>query len=211
MNHNFDLITIRRSSHQNTLKDGLIFISMGFVLFTVGMMMINTIFFCLMPLAILFNPTILQNLKQKYTYPRIGFVQPQKEPIQMILIVFNLGIACIFILIIVLMLFFGNTGNTIEYEIWWNLLTIGISIVLGVQSTDFGRKTGNFLYFLIAVLFVVTGFIFSLLDIVPFEHKFSIYSVLWGCALIGGGLFTFYRFLNTHPVIENEVNYNSEN
>ena len=106
MNHNFDLITIRRSSHQNTLKDGLIFISMGFVLFTVGMMMINTIFYCLLPVAMILNPTILQILKQKYTYPRIGFVQPQKEPIQMILIVFNLGIACIFILIIVLMLFF---------------------------------------------------------------------------------------------------------
>jgi hypothetical protein len=205
--NDFDLKDIKRISHQNTLKDGLISIGMGVMLFAIGMMMFNTVYISFLPLAIIFNSAILQNLKQKYTYPRLGFVQPQKEKSKdMVFIVFNIAIGCIFILITIILLFFGDTDG---YELWWNLLTLGISIILCVQSADFGRKTGNLLYYLVAALFVITGLFFSLLENVPVEEKFSIYLFLWGCTLIGGGLIIFYRFLHTHPAIANEEDYNS--
>lgn len=207
MQTNFDLTNLKRISHQNTLKDGLIFIGMGIMLFAMSMMMRDIVFICFLPLAILFNPIVLQNLKQKYTYPRLGFVQPKKEKSKdLILIIFNVGIGCVFILITIILLFFEDTNG---YEIWWNLLTLGISIILGVQSADFGRKTGNLIYYLGAALFVITGLFFSLLENVPVEEKFSIYLFLWGGALIGGGLITFYRFIQTHPIMVNEEKDNS--
>jgi len=184
------------------MRDGLIFIGLGYTLFTIGIMTINIAFIGLLPIAIFLNSFGIRLLQEKFTYPRLGRVQPHREEKNKKILLFtSVSFGVIGVVITLILLFFSGIEGI---ELWFNLLPLVLSLVLGLQSIDFGRKTGNTLFYLVTFFFLFSGFIFAFLDLNIGIEKLAIFSFLWGIILLLGGFVIFFRFLSKYPELKVE-------
>lgn len=204
MNEKFELKKLEQISYQDTMEDGLGILFVGVMLLITGLMIIDDIFVLFGSIAYIFSLIGATYLQKKFTHPRIGYVQPRIDKSDLIIKLITLGILVIIggIVSVILIVFFGNEGS----ELWFNSLHLGLSLVLGLGSLHYGRKTGQIFYYLGAIILLLSGIIFMFINLNKEFLKFGIFSFLWGIILSMVGLAMFIRFIRKYPVLNVEEN-----
>ena len=206
MTQNFNLKEIEKKAYRDSQQDGLMEVMMGLILITFGCFLYSPVF-AFYILLILFSGKIVEFVRRRYTYPRIGFVKFHEEnPKDALTGVFLFEFAVIVIIFTLISIF----GDVKDYSRWikWSPLFFGMILVGPFAHA--ASRSGSIRYTGYAMLSVVLGLFFSIIEFGSGYIGLILYLVFIGAFLFLGGLVIFTLFLRKYPLPEVEAPYASE-
>ena len=201
MSATIDLKAIEQKAYRDSQQDGLMELMMGLILMAFGGFFYSTVFVFYI-LLILFSGRIVESIRKRYTYPRIGFVKfPQENHKHNLTGVFLFEFAVIVIMFSLISLF----GDVTDYSQWvkWSPLFFGM-ILVG-PFAHVASKSGSIRYIGYATLSVILGGFFSVIEFGSGCTGLIRYLVFIGGFLVLSGVVIFICFLRKYPLPEKEV------
>ncbi len=199
MSTQIDLLKIEKKAYKDSQQDGLMEVMMGLILMTFGGFFYSPIF-AFYILLIVFSGRIVEAIRRRYTYPRIGFVKFHREnPKDALTGVFLFELAVIVIMFTLISLF----GNVKDYSQWVNWAPLFFGMILVGPFAHAQSRSGSVRYTGYAILSVVLGVFFSLIEFGSGCTGLILYLVLIGGFLVLSGLAIFIRFLRKYPLFGN--------
>ena len=151
-------------------------------------------------LMIAFRPPILEKVRRKVTYPRIGYVKVhQDEPSQPVMVVLAFAITIVFVVPLALLIIPSDISF---HDTLCKCSLVSTGIVMIAASFSYVEKTGDRRYYAFGLLGMTTGLIFALLEFEPPMAGPVLYLLGWGVVIILVGLTTFIRFIRKYPIID---------
>ena len=199
MSATIDLPKIEKKAYRDSQQDGLMEVMMGLILMIFGGFFYSPIF-AFYILLIIFSGKIVEFIRRRYTHPRIGFVKFQKEnPKDALAGVFLFELAVIVIMFTLIFI----SGNVTDYSLWvkWSPLFFGMILVGPFAHA--ASRSGSVRYYGYAILSVILGIFFSLVEFGSGCTGLILYLVLIGGFLVLSGLVIFIRFLRKYPLFGN--------
>jgi len=196
MTQNINLKDIEKKAYRDSQQDGLMEVMMGLILMTFGGFFYSPIF-AFYILLIIFSGKIVEFMRRRYTYPRVGFVKFHEEnPKNSLTGVFLFEVAVIVIMFTLISIF----GDVKDYSQWvkWSPLFFGMILVGPFAHA--ASRSGSIRYTGYAILSVILGLIFSLTEFGSGCTGLILYLVFIGTFLFLGGLVIFTRFLRKYPL-----------
>jgi len=217
MSDNADIRELEQETHRYSMQDGLAEIFVGFGLTIVAWMIesqdIRSYGFFFSPviflLLIAFRTPILEKLRRKVTYPRIGYVKVhQDEPSPPVMVVFFFAITILFVVPFALIVIPSDISFN---DALCKCSLVSTGIVMIAASFSYVEKTGDRRYFAFGLLGMTTGLIFALLEFEPPMAGPVLHLLGWGVIITLVGLTTFIRFIRKYPIIDpDEVDASEE-
>jgi len=196
-----DLLEIEKKAYRDSQQDGLVEVMMGLILMTFGGFFYSTVF-AFYILLIVFSGKIVESIRRRYTYPRIGFVKFHREnPKDALTGVFLFELA----VIVIIFTLIAISGDVTDYSRWVNWAPLFFGMILVGPFAHAQSRSGSIRYTGYAILSVILGIIFSLIEFGSGCTGLILYLVIIGGFLVLGGLVTFIRFLRKYPLPETEV------
>ena len=201
MSTQIDLLKIEKKAYRDSQQDGLMEVMMGLILMTFGGFLYSPIF-AFYILLIIFSRKIVEFIRRRYTHPRIGFVKFHEEnPKDALTGVFLFEFAVIVIMFTLISIF----GDVKDYSQWvkWSPLFFGMILVGPFAHA--ASRSGSIRYTGYAILSVVLGVFFSLIEFGSGYTGLILYLVFIGAFLFLGGLVIFSLFLRKYPLPAEEA------
>jgi len=196
-----DLKELEKKAYRDFQQDGLMEVMMGLILMTFGGFFYSTVF-AFYILLIVFSGKIVEFVRRRYTYPRIGFVKFHRvNPKDALTGVFLFEFAVIVIIFTLISLF----GNVKDYSSWVNWAPLFFGMIMVGPFAHAASRSGSVRYTGYAILSVILGIFFSLVEFGSGCTGLILYLVLIGVFLVLSGLVIFIRFLRKYPLPETEV------
>ena len=201
-----DLLKIEKKAYRDSQQDGLMEVMMGLILMIFGGFFYSPIF-AFYIILIIFSGKIVEFIRRRYTHPRIGFVKFHEEnPKDALAGVFLFEFAVIVIIFTLISIF----GDVKDYSQWvkWSPLFFGMILVGPFAHA--ASRSGSIRYTGYAILSVVLGLFFSLIEFGSGCAGLILYLVLIGAFLFLGGLVIFSQFLRKYPLPAEDGPYASK-
>ena len=171
-------------------------VMMGLILMTFGGFFYSPIFTFYI-LLIVFSGKIVEFVRRRYTHPRIGVVEFHREnPKDVLTGVFLFEFAVIVIMFTLISLF----GNVTDYSRWVNWAPLFFGMIMVGPFAHAQSRSGSVRYTVYAILSVILGIFFSLIEFGSGFTGLILYLVLMGGFLVLSGLVIFIRFLRKYPL-----------
>jgi hypothetical protein len=206
MTQEINLKELEKKAYRDSQQDGLMEVMMGLILMTFGGFFYSPIF-AFYILLIVFSGKIMEFVRRRYTYPRIGFVkfhgENPKDALTGVLL-FELAV------IVIMFTLISISGNVMDYSQWvkWSPLFFGLILVGPFAHAQ--SRSGNIRYYGYAILSVILGLFFSLVEFGSGGTGLILYLVIIGGFLVLSGLVIFIRFLRKYPLPEREMHDGSK-
>jgi hypothetical protein len=191
-----DLKRIERSALRDMVRDGLIDMFIGLILFLEGGLLQHGSIAFTLPL-VFFGPHLVAALKRRLVYPRIGYVEvawsDSKRVGRWLL---GLGLAVVAVTIAVLLI----SGDIRDAARWyhWMPVPFGMVAMIGFAFTALKSRLVRFYFY--AVLTGVGGAMFPFLPLTGKLETLSLYLISLGLPILVCGAIVFVRFLRNNPV-----------
>jgi hypothetical protein len=200
MDEKIDLKDIEQRAWKVYMQDGLVEIMIGVIFFLASGAFhtsSSVVFLALFPT--IFGQNIIEAIRKRYTYPRIGYVKLQSDdPKKTARGMFLYMVAVIAIMAVVLYLLFGS-GTWAPYLLYqWLPTFIGAMLVGAMTYTK--SKSGDARYYAYALVAIAIGVAFSLHRFEPVKMGVTLYLLLLSGIMIVTGLARFVVFLRNHPL-----------
>lgn len=201
MSENIDLNKIQQNIVRSTMQDGLIWMLVGIVIFYMGLMIQTPALTVFVVFFIFYSKKIVEEFKEKYTYPRIGkitFKEKDQEisPIGILLVIGVILVGTITYVFIV-------SENFFDYDLLYRILPISFGLIMFGPSIYNMGITGQKKQLIFGVYSVLLGIIFYNINIGS-KDTFTLYLLALGLSIGLVGVIIFYRFISTNPIIEDE-------
>ena len=201
MTQEINLKEIEKKAYRDSQQDGLMEVMMGLILITFGGFFYSPIF-AFYILLIIFSKKIVESIRRRYTYPRIGFVKFHEEnPKDALTGVFLFEFAVIVVIFTLISIF----GDVKDYSQWvkWSPLFFGMILVGPFAHA--ASRSGSIRYTGYGILSVVLGVFFSLIEFGSGYTGLIPYLVFIGAFLFLSGLVIFTLFLRKYPLPAEEA------
>ena len=217
MSSSTELDTIARKVQQVYYADGLADIFMGVIflgLASVFTLLAEHITF-LVFMIILLNPLIygalIERAKQRWVYPRAGYVKPKslQETSTTGALLVLVAIGCLLLLCAVVLFISSGYTGLFFWLIW--LAPAGFGSMIAIGPFLIARKYHLVRYYLFAILPPLIGAIIPWLHLsfptayAAFFTTFAIQTAVVGLLALLSGTVLFLRFLHQHPVEPSET------
>jgi len=206
-----DLKKIEQKAYKESMQDGFTEIFAGILLIGVGFYFVVKVifagilligvgfYFAVILFAVLFFPRIVERLKRRYTYPRIGYAKLHEDPPRKTARgIFSYMLLVIVVMVVALFIIFGDISADLWYR--WSPTLMGAMLTGGlIYLAD---KSADPRYYGIAVFGLVAG---GVLSVYRFESTWTgitVYLLFMGSCFFGLGLIRFVHFLYEYPVQE---------
>jgi len=201
MSDAIDLLKIEKKAYCNSQQDGLMEVMMGLILITFGGFLYSPIF-AFYILLIIFSGKIVEFIRMRYTHPRIGFVKFHEENTKDALTGVFLFEVAVIVIMFTLISFFGDVT---DYSQWvkWSPLFFGMILVGPFAHA--ASRSGSIRYTGYAIMSVVFGVFFSLIEFGSGYTGLILYLVFIGVFLFLSGLVIFSLFLRKYPLPAEEA------
>jgi hypothetical protein len=204
----FDLDEIKKRANAAALQDGLMEVFMGlFLVFFGGSMTTNVaVGIPFIVLAIFFTNPMIERIKVRYIYPRIGYVKLPPDPKTT-----GKGIAAAAVLFVVVLLgamgiSMGLKGKDAGLEFFMTYIVPPSSgFMLGIGPFWLGQTYGLFRGYLWATLFVLGGIAMPLFRIASGYEAVWLLCTVVGLLILIVGIVLILRFLLRYPAAEGEA------
>lgn len=194
---------IERRVLQSVYEDGLVEVFGGFFLITIG------IFFQVDPklstfavLSIFIYFAAIERIKQRWIYPRSGYVKSRQDPkeIRGIPITAGLSVLVLMTILVISIKIRGPEAGTVLFMDY--ILPPIVSLLLAIgpwwMATERYIRRG----YLWAALFIGIGFTITILQIRGGYDAIGLNCTLVGAAMMVTGLMVFIKFIRNNPVQE---------
>ncbi len=201
MSTQIDLLKIEKKAYHDSQQDGLMEVMMGVILMAFGGFFYSPIF-AFYILLIIFSKKIVEFVRRRCTYPRIGVAKFHREnPKDAITGVFLFELSVIVIIFTLISIY----GDVTDYSSWVNWAPLFFGMILVGPFAHAASKSGSVRYHGYAILSVILGLFFSLIKFGSGCTGLILYLILVGGFLVLGGLVIFVRFLRKYSLPETEV------
>ena len=199
MDEKIDLRDIEQRAWRVYMEDGLVEIMIGVVLFLASGAFHTSSTVVFLVFWPIFGQNIIEAIRKRYTYPRIGYVKLQSDdPKKTARGMFLYMVAVIAIMAVVLYLLFGS-GTWAPYLLYqWLPTFVGAMLVGAMTYTK--SKSGDARYYAYALVAIAIGVAFSLHRFEPVKMGVTLYLLLLSGIMIVTGLARFVVFLRNHPL-----------
>ncbi len=206
-----DIEKMKKRTFQIYNQDGITEMCLGCIIYFVALAYQNLAFIGVTCSFIIFAPVLLPKLRDKYFYPRLGYVKIKIEPLSKnrALVLFSVFI-CDLIIKTILMNLINNT--IINLEIWQKWLPIFFSGIILVYSLEMIRHSGKIIYIFTYIIALSWGLFISLAPLGisdPIDY-FAVYLLLMGIFWVIFGGIKLKRFINRNPLLKEEGDYNGQ-
>ena len=201
MTQNINLKEIEKKAYRDSQQDGLMEVMMGVILMTFGGFFYSPIF-AFYILLIIFSGKIVEFIRRRYTHPRIGFVKFHEEnPKDALTGVFLFEFA----VIVIMFTLISIVGDVKDYSQWvkWSPLFFGMILVGPFAHA--ASRSGSVRYTGYAILSVVLGLFFSIIEFGSGCTGLILYLVFIGAFLFLSGLVIFSLFIRKYPLPAEEA------
>jgi len=199
MDEKIDLKDIEQRAWKVYMQDGLVEIMIGVVLFFASGAFHTSSTVVFLVFWPIFGQNIIEAIRKRYTYPRIGYVKLQSDdPKKTAGGIFLYMVAVFAIMVVVLYLLFGS-GTWAPYLLYQWLPTFVGAIFLGAMTYT-KSKSGDARYYAYALVAIAIGVVFSLHRFEPVKMGVTLYLLLLSGIMIVTGLARFAVFLRNHPL-----------
>jgi len=208
-----DLVKTGQTAFRETMKDGFSEILAGFFFTMTPAIFINPSFISIFVVFyIIFLPQLIERARQKYTYPRVGYVKPRTDETDFrpkgLLALLLIVIVCSAILVMIM------TQNIANYYNWFIMFPFILGMTMLAPSAYLVDRTGSKIYWGFGIVTTILGLVISYLTTTfPPDGIFDgllAFSMVLGAGLLVGGLIKFGYFIHSNPVIEVQEDYSSE-
>jgi uncharacterized membrane protein len=197
-----DLKEMERKIYRESMQDGLTEILLGILLVGVGTLFVVKVSAGFAVLFMLFAPRILENLKRKYTYPRMGYMRLHADPPKKTACsIFFYMLLVVVVMVVALVITFGN----ISADLWYRWTPTFMGAILTGALVYLVGKSADRRYYGVAVFGLVTGVVLSIYKFKSMWTGLIVYLLFMGSCFVGLGVVRFAYFLHEYPVQE-EVN-----
>ena len=201
MSQRLDLQRIERNAYRDSVRDGLMEIVLGLFLLLLAPGLLSSRAYLVMPLVlftVFFAPRLIDRLRRRLTYPRIGYVEllpedPRRLGLGM-LAFFLAGIAVVIVALLV-------TGTLADARSWyrWAPLLFAVASSGGFLSVAF--RSAYIRYYLFTGLSLASGLAFSLMHFPGRLEGLGLQLLTLGAVLLLWGAAVLVRFLRSNPVL----------
>ncbi|UCE10907.1 MAG: hypothetical protein JSW61_02970 [Candidatus Thorarchaeota archaeon] len=200
MSNDSDLKEAQQAANRHSMQDGFVIVMVGLVLIVGSGSFVIPAYIVFIAFFVLYGPKALESLRERYTYPRIGYVQFRMEETATRLAagIFGFMAVCFALTLVAMFIVQGTISLDLIYG--WVPAWIGMTMI---GPSVFGAdQTGSRYYYIFGILAVSTGFAISILAHDLGRLAISLYLVSLGLVLTITGLVTFGRFLRKFPILE---------
>ena len=199
MNEEQKLKSVERGSFLELMQDGFTEILAGMIFLVFPAFFLEPGFlFIFVILYIIFMPQVVEAIRRKYTYPRIGYVKLREGAPPKLALEIPVAVLIIFVTIIAV-LYIASMG-VIDRLFIMKWMPAVFGFIMWGPSLYLKDKTGQNKYYLPGALMSLTGVAISLADFLPAELGTSIFMNGWGLAFTILGLVRFLLFIRKYPV-----------
>jgi uncharacterized membrane protein len=194
-----NLREMEQKVYRESMQDGLTEILLGILLIGVGTLFVVKLSAGLAVLFILFAPHILETLKRKYTYPRIGYMRLHTDPPKKTAFgIFSYMLLVAVVMVIALIIIFGG----ISADLWYRWTPTFMGAMLTGALVYLVGKSADRRYYGVAVFGLVAGVVLSIHTFGSMWTGLIVYLLFMGSCFVGLGVLRFAYFLHEHPVQE---------
>ena len=200
-----DLLKLEQNAFRESMKDGLTELFGAFVFLFVPLMYRIVAFVAIfVAMYLFFIPYLFEAARQKYTYPRLGYVKlREKESDFDIKPFFGLVIVTFILTGIATFIF---TGDIYNFYNWILMLPIAIGLIMFGPSVYLVDRSGSAKYWLFGIFTTMLGFtvvyLISQFPTVNIYDGIMVYSILVAITLVIVGTIKFLRFTRAYPILD---------
>jgi hypothetical protein len=198
MNEKISLEEIEKKSYKQLNDDGFLEIALGLILFLYSRIWDSSLISGVIVFQLFLMPRILEYAREKYTYPRIGYVKHFDESSETGKGIIVYVVASMLIVAFLILLGYGKITGDLVYQ--WAPAFIGLSL-LGAMLYLNG-KSGDKTYLVYAVISVLSGLGFSLYRFQPVHDGIPFYLLFISLSMMIAGVFRFVLFRKKYPVFD---------
>ncbi len=201
MTNNDDLKKLEQDTTRKSMEDGLMYLPFGLLLFLAAFTAQIPFVVPFLVIIIIFGPKTVERLREKYTYPRTGYVKLRVDDseemgkgfIGFLIITFLVPIAFVISII--------AANMTLAMIFRWLPFTFG-AIMIG-PSLYLVDITGSRTYYLFGIPAAIIGLLTSLLvDQGLFGLQYFLMG--WSIVIVIVGFVLFMRFIRKYPLVDIE-------
>jgi hypothetical protein len=204
MSSEIDIKKIEQKTYRDAQQDGMTEILMGICLAALAGRVYSIVFTFVLIFPFLLLGPVLQIIRKRFTYPRIGYVKlVDEKPRQLLTGIFLFMIALVVIFALAFIIF----GDVRDWDMWMRWLPAWLGILLVGMFFSFVKKSGDSIHYVFAVLSLAGGLALSVIGFKSIHTGLMLYLLLMGLTLISYGLIKLILFRRRFPKSEKEVGH----
>ncbi len=162
MSEDNDLKVSEQKAFRETAQDGLLFVVLSlYMFFAVAIIFKNPLLTFLLLFVIILFPSLLEQLRKRHTYRRLGYVRLLETPSSGTSIILS-SFALIFVLTWALL---GPLSTPFDLTTFYNWTPLMFGFFLVGFSIWLANSSGSRMYYIFGLATVVTGLIFPILEL----------------------------------------------
>lgn len=206
VNEKINLKQIEQTQYAESMIDGIIEILMGLLLLFCPLFFFKPYFVVFVPLFILFGKQIIDSIRDRTTYPRIGRVELRTEIETDSYSVKKSVLELLFLLVgaltVTFLAMFIIEGTILEISLWYKWIPLMFGLIMFGPSQYLVENTGRRVYYLFGVFNTIFGFSLSLITFPDIFLGMSLYFMTLGIIVLLYGVIKYIKFVRTYPVID---------
>jgi hypothetical protein len=196
MESSLDIKKIEQKAFSRSQQDGLMELVLGICLLAMSTRLLSRVLIGMFPIAIILFSPILSALRNRFTYPRTGYVKLIDDKPKDVIA----GIALVTLIVIaVLAVAFFLFANVRDFGLWMKWVPLWAGIMLAGMFASLAAKSTEIRYYIFAVYSLIIGLILSIPKFSEVETGTLLYFLAMGAFLAPFGLVLFIHFLRKHP------------
>jgi hypothetical protein len=192
-----DLKQIERNVFRDYMRDGLVDILFGAYFSFIGFSLSSGAVAAFIVFPVILFPLLLRRLKERFTYPRTGYVslregEPQAEP----RIILGSFVAGLLVLVAVLIAkeIIARPGQ------WYRWIPLFFGVWMAGTFVALALRVGLVRYYVDAGVALVAGPASALLPLPGKLANIALFFAAWGAVVLAWGVIAFLRFLHAYPL-----------
>jgi hypothetical protein len=192
-----DLKQIERNVFRDYMRDGLVDILFGTYFSFIGFSLSSGAVAAFIVFPVILFPLLLRRLKERFTYPRTGYVslregEPQAAP----WIILGSFVAGLVVLVAVLIAkeIIAQPGQ------WYRWIPLFFGVWMAGTFVALALRVGLVRYYVDAGLALAAGPASALLPLPGKLANIALFFGAWGAVVLAWGVIVFLRFLHAYPL-----------
>lgn len=200
MSDKIDLKKMEQKANSLLSQDGLTEMLLGAIYFVSSASLSGSgSYVPFLPLYIIFMKKIVESFRNRFTYPRIGYVQVPDEESEDV----TRGILiAVGIMLMAFVLGFYFSTERIPSSLFYKWLSLGVGLFMYGPFRYLYDKTGDRINLAYIAISVAGGLAFSLMSFSDVKEGPQMYLLAVSGFFIVAGLTRFYLFTRNNPVLE---------